>query len=171
MHAGARASAKDQKARERLCRYLVRPPLSNDRLTRTDDGRYRIALKRVWDDGTTAIVVSGEELVGRLALLVPPPRVHTTRHFGVWAPRSALRRLVVPTPPETPQVQSSEGADRHHSHRYRLTWAQALTKMFEIDIAVCPRCRQRGMQQIAVIHNASVRRALLASMARKEEPP
>ncbi|MEK7706337.1 MAG: transposase [Myxococcota bacterium] len=155
-----------------LCRYLLRPPLSNDRLTRTEEGKYVIKLKRAWDNGTSAIVVRGEELFGRLALLVPPPRVHTTRYFGVWAPRSNLRRMVVPTPPETPQVQSSEGTgDTPHTHRYRLSWAQALAKVFEIDIAVCPRCRQRGMQQIAVIHDAGVLRAMLASMARETEPP
>ncbi|MEK7706282.1 MAG: hypothetical protein AAB426_15080 [Myxococcota bacterium] len=78
---------------------------------------------------------------------------------------------MVPTPPEAPQTQSSEGADSHHSHRYRLSWAQALAKVFEIDIAVCPRCRQRGMQQIAVIQDARVLRAMLASMAKETEPP
>jgi len=52
LHAGARASAADRKGRERLCGYLLRPPLSNDRLTRTVGGQYRIALKRIWDDGT-----------------------------------------------------------------------------------------------------------------------
>jgi hypothetical protein len=59
LHAGSRASAHDKQARERLCRYLLRPPLSNDRLTRSDDGKYRIALKRVWDDGSVPRQAAG----------------------------------------------------------------------------------------------------------------
>ena len=43
-------------------------------------GRVRIALKRAWSDGTTALELSRLELVERLVSLVPPPRanqVHT----------------------------------------------------------------------------------------------
>ena len=172
LHAGARASAQDSKGRERLCRYLLRPPLSNDRLRRTADGKYQIALKRIWDDGTAAIVISGEELMTRLAVLVPPPRVHTTRYFGVFAPRSQLRRLVVPLSPPTSKGAGHSGEDcGEHNHRYRLKWAQALAKVFEVDISECPRCRQKGMQQIAVITDAHALRAIVAAIERKGEPP
>ena len=172
LHAGARAAAHDEQARERLCRYLLRPPLSNDRLTRTDEGKYRIALKRVWDDGTAAIIISGAELMARLAVLVPPPRFHTTRYFGCFAPRSKLRRLVVPASAAPTKAAHDEGgAHRDGVHRYRLSWAQALSKAFEIDIAVCPRCHQKGMQQIAIIQDPRVLRAMLASIEYEAEPP
>jgi len=146
--------------------------LSNDRLTRSSDGRYRIALKRIWDDGTAAIVVSGEELLARLAVLVPPPRFHTTRYFGCFAPRSKLRRLVVPCSPAAPKAASDVGDDSgEHKHRYRLSWAQALAKVFEVDVTQCARCGHKGMQQIAVISDARVLRAMLASMQREAKPP
>jgi len=171
LHAGARASASDSKGREQLCKYLLRAPLSNDRLTRTANGQYRIALKRIWDDGTAAIVVTGQELLARLALLVPPPRVHTTKYFGAWAPRSKLRRLVVPCSPAAPAPLRADGSRCSHlQNRYRLSWAQALAKSFDIEIGQCPRCHQKGMQQIAVIQDAAVLRAILASIARRTEP-
>jgi hypothetical protein len=59
LHAGSRAAAHDRQARERLCRYLLRPPLSNDRLTCSDDGKYCIALKRPWDDGSVPRQAAG----------------------------------------------------------------------------------------------------------------
>ena len=34
LHAGSRAAASDKTRREMMCRYLLRPPLSNERLTR-----------------------------------------------------------------------------------------------------------------------------------------
>ena len=35
------------------------------------------------------------ELIDRIAALVPPPRTHRHRYFGVLAPRSPLRAAVV----------------------------------------------------------------------------
>jgi len=172
LHAGSRASAADRKGRERLCGYLLRSALSNDRLTRTAGGQYRIALKRAWDDGTDAIVVSGQELLARLALLVPAPRVHTTRYFGGFAPRSKLRRLIVPGSPAATASSHTDGHDcGQHKHRYRLAWAAALAKVFELDLKKCPRCGHSGMPQITVIYDARVLRAMLASMNREPEPP
>jgi Putative transposase/Transposase zinc-binding domain len=175
LHAGARASASDRKARERLCKYLLRAPLSNDRLTRTANGQYTIALKRIWDDGTAAIVVTGQELLARLALLVPPPRAHTTKYFGAWAPRSKLRRLIVPCSPAAPAPLRADGSRcSHHQNRYRLSWAQALAKSFDLEISQCPRCGEKGLQQIAVIRDAGVLHAMLASIdriAREARPP
>jgi hypothetical protein len=165
LHAGVRAPAHDKKARERLCGYLLRPPLAKDRLTQMADGRYRIALKRAWDDGTVALVVTGQELLARLTLLVPPPRVHTTRYFRVFAPRARWRRLIVPiSPPAPTSVQRRGRGTCGQAHRYRLSWTQALGKVFEVDLSICPRCGRSGMQQIAVIQDASVLRAMLAAI-------
>jgi hypothetical protein len=36
--------------------------------------------------------------IARLAALVPTPRVNLTRHHGVFAPSSPMRRAIVPTP-------------------------------------------------------------------------
>jgi len=135
-------------------------------------GQYKIALKRIWDDGTAAIVVSGQELLARLALLVPPPRVHTTKYFGAFAPRSKIRRLVVPCSPVASTTAHAEASRcGHHRNRYRLSWAQALAKSFQLDLGQCPRCGKKGMQQIAVIQDASVLRAMLAAIERTAEPP
>ena len=45
-----------------------------------------------------------------------------------------------------------------------------MSKVFEVDLAICPRCHQKGMQQIAVIHDARVLRAMLASIERAPAP-
>jgi len=176
LHAGVRAAAKDKQQRERLCRYLLRPPLSNDRLSRLADGRYSVRLKKPWSDGTTHVVLSGAELLGRLAVLVPPPKVHTTRYFGCFAPRSALRRLVVPAPPkETDNLALGDShgpcSDEGCSRRRRMSWASLLRKVFELEVKQCPRCHQQGMQQIAVLTQPATIRALLAAIARQCASP
>jgi len=50
------------------------------------------------------LIVTPLELLDRLAALVPPPRVHRHRYYGVLAPNAPLRRAVTamaiaPPPP------------------------------------------------------------------------
>jgi hypothetical protein len=52
LHAGVAMSALDREGRERLCKYLLRPPLSDDRLSLREDGRVALQLKTPWRDGT-----------------------------------------------------------------------------------------------------------------------
>ena len=46
-------------------------------------------LKTPWADGTTALLLSPQELLEKLSALVPPPRLHLIRYHGVLAPASA----------------------------------------------------------------------------------
>ena len=61
------------KELERLCRYITRPAIANQRLKRNPAGQLVLQLKSPWRDGTTHIVMSPLELMQRLAALVPPP--------------------------------------------------------------------------------------------------
>lgn len=149
LDASVRIPANDRKRLEKLLRYTLRPPLSRSRLEKLQDGRYRIALKKAWNDGTSHIVLDGVELVGRLAALVPPPRAHLTRYFGVFAPRSKARPEVVPKP------KSGASADNDCKHdptteqewQRRYSWSQLLARVFTIDVLVCPKCSSR-MQRV-----------------------
>ena len=73
-------------AARQLCRYIARPPLAKERVESLPDGRVRIALKRAWSDGTTALELSRLELVERLVALVPDRSLGRTRCIitGFW---------------------------------------------------------------------------------------
>jgi hypothetical protein len=49
------AGAEDEKGREALLKYVLRPPLATERLVPGPDGLVRIALKRPFSDGTVAV--------------------------------------------------------------------------------------------------------------------
>lgn len=53
-----------------LCRYLGRPPIAEERLTRSDDGRLRYEFKRAWKDGTRAVILSPLDLCARVCALL-----------------------------------------------------------------------------------------------------
>jgi len=89
-HASVSIAKGQRKALERLCRYLFRPPAAASRFEALPDGRVSLRLKRAWQNGTTHIVLTPQELVEKLAALVPPPRVNQVRYCGVFAPRSKM---------------------------------------------------------------------------------
>jgi Putative transposase len=91
LHAGVRCGADQRKQLEQLCRYITRPALANERLSRNVRGQVVLQLKSPYCDGTTQIVMQPQEFMQRLAALVPRPRVHLIRFHGVLAPHAKLR--------------------------------------------------------------------------------
>jgi|LAHR01.1.fsa_nt_gb hypothetical protein len=101
IHAGVRVPAGDHVGRERLCRYVTRPPFAMDRFTELPDGRIAYRVRHPLGPGKTHRVMTPVELLARLAALVPPPRFPLLRYFGVFAANSPWRSAVVPRPPDT----------------------------------------------------------------------
>ena len=50
LHAATRAGALDMPGREALLRYVLRPPLAQDRIELRPDGLVRISLKRAYNE-------------------------------------------------------------------------------------------------------------------------
>jgi hypothetical protein len=94
-------AAGDRGRLDRLCRYAFRPPLGQHRLQRLLDGRIAVALQREWTDGTTHLAFTPQELLERLATLVPRPRINLPLYHGILAPNAAWRRAIVPAEPST----------------------------------------------------------------------
>jgi len=160
IHAKVRIRADDRKGLERLCRYIGRPPISHDRLTRRSTGEVQVRLKRPWSDGTSQIVLSPSTFISRLVALVPPPRRNQVRYFGVFAPRSKLRHLIVPHVEDDVQPQQLElfehlcnvrgilGPDVLPNNgvtkpQYRRRWAQLLSRVLDIEALDCPHCPRK----------------------------
>jgi len=83
LHAGLVTRAGQRDRLERLCRYALRPPLAQDRLHVSAEGTIWLTLRHRWADGTTHLRFDPLELLERLAVLTPRPRVK---------PDSLLRR-------------------------------------------------------------------------------
>ena len=96
LHADVAVPAQDRRRLERLCRYVARPPLANERLEGRSDGMLALRLKTRWRDGTTHILMERSELIERVVPLIPPPRAHQVRYHGILAPGASQRDQVVP---------------------------------------------------------------------------
>ena len=108
LHAGVACKSNQRKKLERLCRYVTRPAIAEQRLSRASNSDVILALKTPYDDGTSHVVLSLMEFIGRLAALVPRPRVNLTRFHGGSRPTASYATTWCrPNPCTTHQ------ADRH----------------------------------------------------------
>jgi hypothetical protein len=148
VHAGVSVEARDRARLERLCRYLLRPPLAQDRLEELPGGKLRYGLKKAWRDGTVAVVLEPLDLIARICALVPPPRWHTVRYHGVLSSHASRRREVVP-PKRTAPAEHQLDLFGPRLGRDELTepglprrkpWAWLLKHVFRVDMSVCPEC-------------------------------
>ena len=95
LHANTSVRAKNRPKLERLCRYLLRPPVAEDRLSFGPDGSVLVRLKTRWRDGTSHISLQPLELLEKLAALIPRPYVNLIVYHGVLAPNAKWRGEVV----------------------------------------------------------------------------
>ena len=162
VHAGVSFAASDRNGLERLCRYVLRPPLAVGRLERLDNGRVRLGMKRTWSDGTTAIELSPVELVEKLAAIIPPPRANQTLYAGILAGNAAWRAEVVPKVPTSTEAQREERlALKLVKRGYKvslnprredaLCWAELLRRVFHVEGWNCPDCGKRMRLRTVVL--------------------
>jgi len=74
---------------------VLRPPLAQERLRLTSDGHVVVTLKSRWRDGTTHLRFEPVDFLGKLAALIPRPRVNLLIYSGVLAPHARWRARVV----------------------------------------------------------------------------
>jgi hypothetical protein len=104
LHAGVCIPARARHQLENLCRYVARPAVATERLSRFPDGRVLYSLRHRRRDGTTHVILDPVDLMGKLAALVPPPRFNLVRYHGVLAPSAQWRSRIVP-------AESQDGDD------------------------------------------------------------
>jgi len=160
IHAGAVIDGRDRPRVERLCRYLARPPIAQERLVEIASGKLRYELKKAWRDGTQFVIFEPHELLARVCAMIPPPRFHMIRFHGVLAPNAALRRHVVASARpsalavgpdlatlKTPGIEQLSLFGQMEApscfdvgKMRRKPWAWLLRHVFAIDVSVCPEC-------------------------------
>ncbi len=133
------------------------------------------------------------ELINRIAALVPPPRTHRHRYFGVLAPNSPLRTAVTAlaapaqqASEQTGQAATGSGAPgaapqgnavqtqpepvppkRAPAH---YLWAVLIARIYEVFPLVCPMCGGQ-MRLIAFITDGAQIRKILEHIGVESEPP
>ena len=199
--AGVCIASHDRAALERLLRYCARPPFAMERLRKEGAALvYRCAKQHSepTSDKRGAKVdelhLTPLELIARIAALLPPPRTHRHRYFGVLAPNSPLRAAVTalavtaPAQPPTAQAEATTtcgGADGpvplgspiaptpEHAppkHAAHYLWAVLIARIYEVFPLLCPMCGGH-MRIIAFITHSADIRQILDHIGVDSQPP
>ena len=171
VHAERVVDGRDRAQLERMCRYMLRPAFAQDRIRILSDGRVHYQMKNKWRDGTSSLVFEPMEFIRRLCSFVPAPTFHMIRYYGVLAPNSCVRNLVVPRhkshqeeqlslfePRDVPLITPAGSIESSPS---RIAWAQLLKRVFKFDVTVCHKCQGRVRITKAVTKKDDIRRILL----------
>jgi hypothetical protein len=173
--ASVRIEAADRAGRERLLRYCARPPFALDRLRELDPERLLYEGTKPGPGGSGPLLLTPLELLDRLAALVPPPRIHRHRYFGVLAPHSPLRAavtalaLAAATTPAAPR-SNPPAAEPAHRRTAHYAWALLLARIYEVFPLVCPTCGG-AMRILAFITDTATVRDILAHLGEPTAPP
>ncbi len=176
LHAGTALGALDRDGRERLARYLLRPTLSDDRLTLRDHGKAEMALKTPWRDGSLSLVWRHSYLDQARTWSGTMASWHQTRLAGQESSqqrnkspknRTSLRILV---------MQSSHMLHVHHARGTQagiysgrtlkksaldfFNSASPKRRVFSVDVLDCAKCGGRLRLVAAIIDGISARRSL-----------
>ena len=169
----------DRLGLERLLCYGGRAPIALDRLTWGNDGTLLYRTKRTGKSGEPRVLLlTPLELLRKLAAIIPPPRTHTIRYSGVFAPSANGRNLLPaaiasatepdepPLEPAAPRKNRPAAAPRER----RLDWAALMMRTFAIDILACHNCGGR-LRVMAFITAAGVARRILDHLGLPHAPP
>jgi hypothetical protein len=182
VESGVRIRAGDREGLEHLARYVMRPPIAEERLFDLGDGNYQYVFRRPRPDGAESMELTGVELLEKLAALVAPPRAHLLRYHGILGPHAKGRKQVVPPEGPRPSEACGHGAPKEASaeeeaggkprrgRRKRTPWAELLRRSFGIDVLNCPRCGDR-MKVIACVTKRGAIEAILRALGLPWEAP
>jgi hypothetical protein len=188
VHAATAIKAHERDRLEKLVRYMARPAIADDRLSLTADNSIKLRLKNQWRDGTESILFSPSEFIEKLIALVPIPRFHLTRYYGVFANRSQFRSKLpdMPEPPVNPQLgvinednkqnasdmdgNKSGKSDKRSRGKHYVTWAALLRRTFGVDVLQCPKCKSH-MSLVAVVSDARTIAATLTAIGVSPRAP
>jgi hypothetical protein len=179
VHNRVRVEPEDQPAVERLARYIMRPPISLERVQWDGEGVVHYRAKgghdgRAMPAGAAAEAFDPAEFVARVIMHIPEPRRHLVRYYGWYS--NVLRGKRRKAEAEGGEVvdtgvalaSRAARAEVRNDRALRRSWAQLIKRIYEVDPLVCPSCGSE-MKVIAFITEHDVVDSILRHLQRKEE--
>ena len=144
INAAVGCEARERGKLERVCRYMARPPIAEERLSVDGDGLVVYELKHPFSDGTTHVLFEPVDFIARLAALVPRPARPShpiSRPVRARVPvgcNARHRHLIMPR--HTSPISTEQRGNTSVAPAAPMTWMARLNRVFGIDLSVCPKC-------------------------------
>jgi hypothetical protein len=136
VHNTVTVGADDAAGTERLARYLLRPPLSLERMSLDADGFVLYRRKARDRFGGTQTTFDAMDFLARLLMHIAQPKLHTVRYYGFYSSVARARRRAELDTEDATALDRVPTAERR---RLRRAWAQMIRRIYEVDPLTC-RC-------------------------------
>jgi len=150
---------RDAVGLERLGRYILRSPVSLERMDYSLDTEQVVYHSKPGHDREAPERLEPMELIARLLTHIPDPHRHEIRYYGYYSSVArAEPQTADPSPDSTetcsafPTLEESRVAAARIA-ALRRRWADLIRRVYEIDPLVCARCGG-PMRVVSFITNA-----------------
>src|SRR3989338_7138459 len=153
VHNEGRVVANDMEGRERLARYLIRPPVSLERLT------YDRKNQQVFYQGKTqTYTYQPLDFLAYVSLHIPNKGEQIVRYYGWYSNKS--RGLRKKNKSASSSISHSDEDLTAYQKKCRSAWARLIRKIYDVDPLLCPRCKH-PMKIVAFIDEDSTIQKIL----------
>jgi hypothetical protein len=144
VYVGDPVARQDRQRLEHLARYLLRAPISLERLW-YDPQAGNVTIRPLQEEGSEPVELEPLEFLARLIRHIPDVRERQVLYYGAYA--NASKRLT-----EHDAAGGQGGSERPSTHpgpaeaptpfqkRQRMKWAQLIRKVWAEDPLLCPEC-------------------------------
>jgi hypothetical protein len=185
--ATVRIPAGSSATRQALSQYIVRPPLSLQKLL-VDEGRGSVLYRAPYSDyfRTDSKIFAPTAFLAEVLQHLPDSRNRLIRCYGLYSPRARgtwsripyLLRLApegwqhdhAPLPAVHIGAPQQPDDGRASVQQSRAAWARLIKKLYEVDPLTCPRCGQ-PMKVLAVITDPPQVMKILRHLLKIAKPP
>jgi hypothetical protein len=124
----------DELGLERLARYLIRVPVSLQRLHYLPETKQVLYQAKPGHDREDTEILDPMEFVARVLTHIPDPHRHTIHYFGRYSNRAK--------PKSNQDSISVEVSDRKEvpASKLRRRWADLIRRVYQTDPLLCPKC-------------------------------
>ncbi len=186
--ASLRLYGSDDKTREAIAQYLVRPPLSLNKI-KYEPFKGKVLFKTKYNDyfGENIKVYDGEDFVAALSKHIPPARVHLVRYYGLYSSRGRgiwkNTPYIVRLAPEgwikkqeeqnIAKVEDDTEAQSQDvkGRAKRSAWARLINKVYGINPLICKKCGSEMRIAAFIIDPEQIDRIMMHLKKQGRAPP
>jgi len=127
----------DQQGLERLARYLLRSPVSLQRLHFLPETQQVIYQANKGHDQDATEIIDPMDFVARVLMQVPEPNKHSIHYFGIYSNRVKQKPN---KDSSSPDASPNEESPAISNSNLRRRWADLIRRVYQTDPLLCPNC-------------------------------
>jgi len=156
----------DTQALETLSRYIVRCPVSLQRLLYHKKSKY--VLYQPKSKNRKAELLDPLEFLARVLIHIPQPKQHSILYYGHYARRTTTKH----SRKKRPTADGDNELSANQRSNLRRRWANLIRRVFKTDPLICKNCGGK-MRIVSFITEPSVIRQILDHLRKRKtrDPP